>query len=180
VTNQPLSSSDQSKILIFSLLLAATLVLGAIPVIFIGFGVFMLKKQGDFSHIETAVSNSKAYISLVSIGFLIAAFYARSSDSISFLFAAGVALTYIILINVLFFKPLKSHREWIEKNGIFSSISDSTPSNISIIQNEKLKQYSVADELIKWTKLKEDGHISERDFNEAKDKLIPPTKNGYL
>jgi hypothetical protein len=29
---------------------------------------------------------------------------------------------------------------------------------VDIIKGQKLKQYSVADELIKWGKLKEDGH----------------------
>ncbi len=31
---------------------------------------------------------------------------------------------------------------------------------------------SVADELLKWAKLKEDGHISEEEFKEARDKLL--------
>ena len=42
----------------------------------------------------------------------------------------------------------------------------------TFIKGEKLKQYSVADELIKWAKLKEDGHISEEEFNEARKKLL--------
>ena len=45
-------------------------------------------------------------------------------------------------------------------------------SEVDIIKGEKLKQYSVADELIKWGKLKEDGHISEDEFNEAREKLL--------
>jgi hypothetical protein len=30
----------------------------------------------------------------------------------------------------------------------------------------------VADELLKWAKLKEDGHITEAEFNEAREKLL--------
>ena len=43
---------------------------------------------------------------------------------------------------------------------------------VDIIKGEKLKQYSVADELMKWAKLKEEGHISEDEFNEARAKLL--------
>jgi hypothetical protein len=45
-------------------------------------------------------------------------------------------------------------------------------SEVNIIKGEKLKQYSVADELTKWAKLKEDGHISEDEFTEARTKLL--------
>ncbi|MDO6427133.1 SHOCT domain-containing protein [Thalassotalea sp. 1_MG-2023] len=197
VTNQPLSSSDQSKILIFSLLLAPSVVfgVGAIPALFIIFGIFMLKKNEDFSHIETAVKNSKAYISLLLFGCIIATIYFGSTygnpdhyseysgtwinqnDFIVSLIFTGIALTYIILISFLFFKPLNSHRGWVEANGIFSSknkssIINSKSSDVDIIKGEKLKQYSVADELTKWAKLKEDGHISEEEFSEARTKLL--------
>ena len=184
--NQPLSSSDQSKILIFSLLLAPSVVLGfgAIPALFLGFGVFMMKKHEDFSHVETAVRNSTAYFSLFFIGLILVAVYQSITEGISNIedifslsLWIGIALTYIILINILFFKPLKSHSEWLEKNGIFSSknkssISHSKSSEVDIIKGEKLKQYSVADELLKWAKLKDGGHISEDEFNEARDKLL--------
>jgi hypothetical protein len=72
---------------------------------------------------------------------------------------------------------MNTHSEWVEKNGIFSSkrkssTSEPEPSDVDIIKGEKLKQYSVADELIKWAKLKEDGHISEDEFNKARAKLL--------
>ncbi|MGO2501463.1 MAG: SHOCT domain-containing protein [Lactococcus cremoris] len=196
MTNQPLNSSDQSKILIFALLLAPSVVfgVGAIPALFIGFGVFMLKKHEDFSHVQTAARNSKAYISLLLTGCILAAVYFGSTygnpdhtssygrwynedEFIVSLVFSGIALTYIILINILFLKPLVSHSEWVEKNGIFSSrsksaISEPKHSDVDIIKGEKLKQYSVADELTKWAKLKEDGHISESEFNEARAKLL--------
>ena len=35
-----------------------------------------------------------------------------------------------------------------------------------------MKSFSVADELIKWAKLKEDGHISEQEYNDARKKLL--------
>ena len=39
-------------------------------------------------------------------------------------------------------------------------------------QDIERTQVSVADELLKWAKLKEDGHISEEEFQEARDKLL--------
>ena len=259
--NQPLNSSDHSKILIFSLLLAPSVVfgVGAIPALLLGFGVFMLKKNEDFSHIETAVKTSKVYITLLLTGCVLAVLYLGSSlfmdnlqrkklevlalkeyalglgnvrkledgtftvtengnviyvaneqkahsyrayslaydksisepgstyfeniygnGKINFIVSvilSGIALTYLILIKTLFLNPLKSHSEWIEKNGIFSSKSKSSisqlkTSDINIMKSEKLKQYSVADELLKWTKLKDGGHISEDEFNEAREKIL--------
>lgn len=62
-------------------------------------------------------------------------------------------------------------------NGIFSTKPktniDFKPKNdVNIIRGENFKQYSVADELIKWAKLKEDGYISDEDFKNARDKIL--------
>ncbi|MFT7229329.1 MAG: hypothetical protein ACI8PW_001932 [Methylophilaceae bacterium] len=180
--NQPLSSNDQSKILIFSLLLAPTVVfgVGVIPALFIGFGIFMLRKHEDFSHIETAVRNAKGYFGLLSVGLILAGIIMSITDTRDwylFIIFSSIPFAYLILLKALFFKPLKSHSEWVEKNGIFSSKpkllnTQNNTSNIDIVKGDKLKQYSVADELMKWVKLKEDGHISEAEFNEARDTLL--------
>ena len=84
-------------------------------------------------------------------------------------------------VDHLFYSPLKRHSEWVAVNGIFSGksksdIKSATESEVDIIQAEKLKQYSVADELMKWGKLKEEGHISEDEFNQAKAKLLKGTE----
>lgn len=49
---------------------------------------------------------------------------------------------------------------------------NSTHSEVSIIKGKNFKSYSVADELLKWAKLKEEGHITEGQFNEARNKLL--------
>lgn len=199
MSNQPLSSGDQSKILIFSLLLSPAVIflVGAIPALFLVFGIFMMKKSEDFSHIETAVRNFKGYMTLVLIGCVIVAIYLGSTygdpeytytyldknewgnqdEFICFIIFSSISLAYLILVKVLFLNPLKSNSEWVEVNGIFTSKpkminQQSSKSDVEIIKGEKLKQYSVADELIKWAKLKEDGHISEDEFNEARKKLL--------
>lgn len=193
LANQPLSSGDQGKLLIFTLLMAPSVVflVGAIPAIFLAFGLFMMKKNQDFSNIETAVKNFKWYIWITLIGCLISSlywgneyFYGESWSSgtneelflLSMIFFT-IAFAYLVLVHVLFFNPLRSHREWVAVNGIFSTkpksaMQPNSESEMDIIKGEKLKQCSVADELIKWAKLKEDGHISEEEFNEARKKLL--------
>jgi hypothetical protein len=162
---------------------------GIIPTIFLGFGIYMMKTNQDFSSIDTAVKNVKGYIWLVLIGNILLTLYYCYRHLIAgegwyydyeislYLTFSGIAFAYLIVIQVLFYSPLNRHREWVEVNGFFSSKlksgkNSANKSEVEIIKGEKLKQYSVADELIKWAKLKEDGHVSEEEFNEAKNKLL--------
>jgi hypothetical protein len=191
MSNQdPLNSSDQGKLLIFSLLMVPSVVflVGVIPTIFLAFGIYMMKKNQDFSSIDTAVKYFKRYLWLaiivgvgVSIYFLGRWLDHQSSYRLEELFISlivlAIPMAYLIAVNTLFYSPLKEHSEWVAVNGIFStkpkSATKSSPeSEVNIIKGEKLKQYSVADELIKWAKLKEEGHISEDEFNDARAKLL--------
>lgn len=91
------------------------------------------------------------------------------------LFLSFVSIFYLIILNRLFLSPLRAHRDWVSINGIFSSKKKSVEgftSEPDIIKGERMKQFSVADELLKWAKLKEDGHITEQEFNEARSKLL--------
>lgn len=205
--NQPMSSSDQGKLLIFSLLMVPSIVFifGIIPTIFLAFGIYMMKKNQDFSSIDTAVKNFKGYTWLALMGCTLSSLYwgnkyfshryfgaensGSYSNSYSVEFLNSLALTviafaYLILVQVLFYSPMNRHREWVAVNGIFSTKpksdkSANIQSEVDIIKGEKLKQYSVADELIKWAKLKEDGYISEDEFNEARAKLLKRNWQGF-
>ena len=174
--NQPLNSNDRGKLLTFALIFTPSVVLlfGAIPGIFLAFGFNMMKKSQDFSYIDTAVKYFKGYFCLVMVVCLLGSFY--EDPKVWLAWAAGL-FVYFMAVSILFYRPLKEHSEWVTINGIFSTKpkSDSKPninSGMAIIKGEKLKQYSVADELCKWAKLKEDGHISEEEFNQARDKLL--------
>lgn len=188
MTNTPLSSTEQSKLLIFALLLLPSLffIVGIIPAIFLIFGLVMMKKNSDFSHIETAVRIYKGYVYIALIGSgLFALYFAttlgasdrwdrQTEEFILSTALAGIALLYIILLNVLFLNPLRCHAQWVEANGIFSGKAKTVPdtNDVDIIKGERLRTFSVADELIKWAKLKEDGHITEQEFNDARKKLL--------
>ena len=63
-------------------------------------------------------------------------------------------------------------REWHFSTKEKVTAGNSTHSEVSIIKGKNFKSYSVADELLKWAKLKEEGHITEGQFNEARNKLL--------
>lgn len=158
----------------------------------------MLKKNQTFSSIDSAVKIFKGYcwiLFAIFVGLSLYFFLSYNGsdfedwnsvsdlishlreDTLVSLILAVIALVYIIAVHFLFYKPLKNHSSWIEVNGIFSNKPKSTAKpnaepKIDIIKTDKSKQYSVADELSKWVKLKEDGHISEEEFNEARSKLL--------
>lgn len=306
--NQPLSSNDQAHLLIFIILFIPSVffLVGVIPAVFLGLGIYLMKKNQSFSSIQTAVKYFKGYTALILIGCAIAAIYQSysyishkdqilnnikilpslemepdtgydishpydfhpydfhlgrnltfytldresslnhisqaaknvliweamklgpeptseleidlqkmspsdlslkySSDLASNIISSRlnasrwayseayelarlkseiifystislIALAYIFAINYLFLTPLRRHKEWVEVNGIFStkpkvSSNSEIKTDRNIIKSEKYKSYSVADELIKWAKLKEDGHITDEQFQEFKDNLL--------
>lgn len=188
MSNSPLTSTEHSKILIFTLLMLPPTVylVGVLPSVFLLFGIFMMKKNSDFSHIEAAVRNSKFYLyAIIAIATCCALWFAttlgaaerydrQTEEFVISSAAAGIAFAYVLILNRLFCLPLERHREWVAVNGIFSNAPKSTPaqSEIDIIKGERMKSFSVADELIKWAKLKEDGHISEQEYNDARKKLL--------
>lgn len=181
--NEPLNASDQSKIIGFGLLLipAIIFVVGIIPVLFLCFAVLMLYKNQDFSYIETSVKIFTWFaVAICALLFAIGAYnivygYDREAG-IATLLVSSIPIVYIALIRLLFLNPLIRHRVWVQENGIFSSRrskeAQASKAQVDIIGSEKLKQYSVADELIKWTQLKEGGHISDEQFEEARKKLM--------
>lgn len=192
--NQPLTSGDHIKIVIFILLLLPSIFfgVGVIPAIFLAFGIFMMRKNEDFSYIETAVKVFRGYTFfalLICGGFFVYFGYMYFTSKeiwdvdryeegfYAFSLFTSIAVLYLFFISALFFNPLSQHKEWVEVNGVFSTKpkltkGSSINSDVDIIKGEKFKQYSVADELTKWAKLKEDGHISEEEYNEARTKLL--------
>ncbi len=181
--NQSITSGDHAKLFIFSILMLLSMVFlfGIIPVIILIFGIFMMKKYQDFTEIEKSVKEVKLYFYVMLISgvplFFFNSNHIRYGVCMALIMWEVIAVFYLLIIHKLFYLPLSRHRKWVEVNGIFS-IKPKNKNNsknqfeIDIIKGEKLKQYSVADELIKWAKLKEDGCISEDEFNEVRAKLL--------
>lgn len=171
------------------MLLSILCYVGVIPALFLAFGIFMMKKNEDFSHVTTAARNFRGYFSLILTGCIIFAAYCATTlnakdswrrlddEFFTSLVIAGICVAYLFFVKLLFINPLSDHSEWVEINGIFATKPKNTSGavalgEVDIIKGKNLKKYSVADELIKWAKLKEDGHISEEEFNEARKKLL--------
>lgn len=187
MSNTPLSSAEHGKILMFILLMIPTLFfVGVLPILFLIIGFIMLRRTKDFSYVDMAVRGAAIYMW---IGFLICAGVVAwnaitwdKSDSYQSRYAAELMQNFSIVAAIFFgykfaltkllFEPLAAHKVWVELNGVFSSKAKSQEAEIDIIKGERLKSFSVADELIKWAQLKEDGHISEQEFNDARKKLL--------
>ena len=173
---------------------------GVIPTLFLAFGIYMMKKNRDFSSIDTAVKNFKAYVWLsliVGVGDSIYWFFnpsdyifdAIGGFSIWFLISLlGVVIPIIYLntVNNLFYSPLKEHSEWVAVNGIFSTKPKSDTKSaiepeVDIIKGEKLKTTkdkdivaidSKAVALLKWNELLEKGAITQEEYDKAKRDLL--------
>lgn len=151
----------------------------------------MMKKNKDFSSIDTAVKNFKKYTWLMLIACIFISLfwgymllsdlpfynYSHEKNLGNSLFFTCTAIFYLIAIQSLFYSPTNNHREWIEINGFFSTkpktaeLKKINPETHSI-KSESQNIYSSADELIKWVKLKEDGHISDEEFNKEKARIL--------
>ncbi|SEN89180.1 hypothetical protein SAMN04488003_1561 [Loktanella fryxellensis] len=199
--NEPLIANEHYKIFLFLLLLIPSILLlvGIIPALALAIGYYLMKKNRDFSSIEASVKALNIYWKLIAVLTLIWAavvalifvveirsnpgFWGNPNEVDFGILAAwtvgllATAAGHIFMAEHLYSKPLRNHSEWVVANGIFSNQLKTTPqaspkNSIDILQSQKLKQYSVADELVKWAKLKEDGHISNDEFDEARSKLL--------
>lgn len=189
-SNKPLDSNDAGKLFVFALLsiLPTIFGVGLVPALFLLFGIFMLRKSGDFGHIETAARNYRIFCVLAFLGVgSIAGFWvvqhleADSWPADQYLENAALAaigslipLIYIFVMQGLFLEPLRANKERIaRKVSVFLGRSSlGSAGGIDIIKGERLRSFSVADELIKWAKLKSDGHITENEFSDARRKLL--------
>ena len=191
-SNTPLDSNDAGKFLVFALLVIppTIFIVGIIPVLFLLFGLYMLRKTGDFGHIETAARNYKVFCLLLFLGFIGATGYwltmyfekpdpfDRSQHDLERAVVTGVfsilSLFYFAVMQVLFLRPFRANRAWAvgKVTAVRGRAAVRNPGEIDIIKGERLRSFSVADELLKWAKLKEDGHITEEEFAEARRKLL--------
>ncbi len=74
MNNSPLSSREQNKVIIFIFLLLPTVFVGVgiLPVAFLLFGYFLMRKNEDFGRLEAAVRIFKIYIYFITlIGFIL-------------------------------------------------------------------------------------------------------------
>lgn len=184
MTTTPLRNSDYAKLFIFSLLMLPTLFfagLGVIPVVLLIYSIISAKDNRDFSRIETAVRYCCGYVLLSVIAILtVQIYWVLNSEPglIPFIFLTiTIGLVYAKVLNSLFLAPLALHRDWVAENGIFpnkfiAAESKQPNKGIAVRVIEQSSSLSAADELMKWMKLKNDGHITEEEFQEARKKFL--------
>lgn len=153
------------------------------------FGIFMNNKKKDFSNIRAAFKNVRIYIYIIHLALACLIFFCIyiATDRLEYfsirkvihtdevrgsIFLLLISFFYQWLFQNLFYKTLANHSTWVSRNGIFFNSNKKKPEDMSIIKGGRLKQYSVADELIKWAQLKENGHITEDEYNKARAKLL--------
>ncbi len=187
MTEQPLNSIEQFKVMIFCflLLLAIGVGVGVIPALLLTYGLYMMKRSRNFSHVEISVKVIKGYFLIVAAAlFITCVIGIGSSGNITdplealltllvLVILLLVPILYIIFTDKLFLAPLSRHKKWVEVNDIFSH--EPKPTNDKYEQSDKgdaYFPYPIADELLKLAKLKEGGMITETEFSEAKSKIL--------
>lgn len=91
-----------------------------------------------------------------------------------------IVMLFMWIFNTLYFRPMEEHQNWVIQHGIFAdgpnekslltSLINSTREKIQSFQ--KQQTCSVADELLKWKSLLDQGVITEEEFNAKKEKLL--------
>jgi hypothetical protein len=182
--NKPLNSSEHGKIAIFILLLAPSIlfVVGIVPAIFLVFGLYMMRKNQDFSSIETAVKYVNGYCGLLALGWLLFVLFdigrIRQFNNFPLLILLTIVpLTYLVFVHFLFLSPLKKHSDWVTVNDIFSNkervlLQNKSAPKVEVFHGNNPQQHSVADELMKLIKLKEGGHITDDEYTAAKRRFF--------
>ena len=75
-----------------------------------------------------------------------------------------IPIIYFLILEFLYSRPML-------KNAL-SILSSKKKDELSILKTENMKSYSVADELLKWKELKDQGLITEKDFEDMKKKIM--------
>lgn len=180
-SNAPLTGEDRIKIIIFFAFLILPFVWFGLSVIILLIAIsslYIMKKDKSFIAITKAEKYIDIYLSLVAIGFIIFVLLLRLDGGYTFLFLICVILISIIvarIIDFLFFKTLKKHKEWVINNGLFADSKDEKSffeKATSKFKSIKKEPINIADELLKWAELKEKGSITEEEFQKAKEKIL--------
>ncbi len=177
-----ISSTDLVKIIIFGFLqipFIGFIGWGGVPVIILLIGFFLTKRDKQISTLQASVNWCKYYsyftiFIMLGIAFynaFIEPMYGTSGQEIFEFIVIPLLLLLLVPISYLFILELLYSRP-IQKNATLIFASNKKKEELSILKTENMKSYSVADELLKWKELKDQGLISEKDFEDMKKKII--------
>lgn len=175
---------------------------GGIVITLIALGsIYIMKKDKSFSPILKAQKYIKIYLVILGITttVLTTAIYfnenkytydydynrtenQKINTETALVAGAGIVLTPIAVMlfmgifNALFFRPMEEHQNWIVQQGIFSDKANEQ--SLLASAKEKMQNFqkpqtcSVADELLKWKSLLDQGAITEEEFSARKEKIL--------
>lgn len=168
-SDSPLDGTERVKVALYFVLVCISNIFGIIPLLISLAAIYIMKKDKSFD----AIKNFRKFIYGYLISFVI--FFLSVADlrgeEVAIIFVAS--LIFIWAENYLFYEPLEAHQDWIIKHGIFSD----KPNEKSIIKSmkeafQKPQSCSIADELLKWKALLDQGVITEEEFNQRRDSLL--------
>ena len=158
-----------------------SLYLAVIPAVILFYALVAAKDKKEFARIEAGVRYCKIYLAIIVLAALGTQFFliiGGEKNLLPFLLLPlGIGLAYYIGLNKLFLEPLATHREWVAEYGIFKkgvtpARFEQVATEVEYIKLKKVTSASAADELLKWIKLKEDGCISEEEFQAIRRKTL--------
>jgi hypothetical protein len=134
-------------------------------------GAVLAFKSGDARNVRVTGRFAQFVVLVVGISICLGVIFVNSSSTVgySYLFPIVPIGPVALLIEVLWIRPFtrqlpgwraaRSHKKLNAKN-------------TRIIGRDSLTPYSIADELLKWSKLREDGLITENEYQQARMNLL--------
>jgi len=172
-SDSPLDGTGRVKVVSYFVLLCMLLFFGIIPLIVSFVAIYLMKKDKSFKAIENSRKFLYGYLAFVGIVYFVVSI--GKGEPVILLLSVA-CLIFPLIENYLFYKPLEEHQNWIIQYGIFAdkpneqSLLDVTKEKIQAFQ--KPQSCNVADELLKWKSLLDQGVITQEEFNKLKTKLM--------
>lgn len=179
----PLSRAAYAKLGLFVVMMTglaligladpATLLLTPIPLVLSVAGIGLVHLRRNASYVRRVGNLLSSLFILLGAVLVILAVRAWSRyDSVDGQVIAIAVVLLLVLATAtqfLYTNALNGHVEWVERNGLGWWKPKARP---GIVKMENFRSYSVADELTKWSKLRDQGVISSEEFEAAKKNLL--------
>jgi hypothetical protein len=178
--------NDTSKVRDITLLIIASIalilscltIIGLVPVSILIVGFVLAIKTGDTNFVKMTTRSVQVII-LIAAGIICAnslPHYDKYSNFYSwynqedFFTAIAISIIFILFTNYFWLWPITRQIAIIQKT--FSNRKKKQ----EIVGRSNATSFSIADELMKWTKLRDDGIVSEDEFQDARRNLMSTNK----
>ncbi|MEA2027389.1 MAG: hypothetical protein U9N49_00230 [Campylobacterota bacterium] len=138
--NQPLSTFERAKIILFYILLLATFIFAIIPVAVIALSSSRMRRYQNFAPVDSARVIVSIYYAIVMIGFAVAgilnSIYVNGDEAIALFILSAMGGVMLLLANTLYFNTLKAHQNWVMQYGVFVDAIDINPNESLPVDGE--------------------------------------------